>query len=155
MAAIRRVGEKEQQLVSTSSSGAEPITTDSPPASETVTISFREKPAAAANIQPVFVLIEGAVYGIDAQTGRIIWRRFVGYETTNQPLTVNSGGSSDVAVIEGRRHELLRLKGATGELVWRQKLSGEALGPVLAGNRILVTTHQGSVTAFEVSTGQV
>ena len=35
-----------------------------PPASESVVISFRERPAVAANAQPVFLLIEGAVYGL-------------------------------------------------------------------------------------------
>src|SRR5262249_58128924 len=109
VSAIRRVGEKEQQLVNTSSGGPEPITSDTAPASETATISFREKSIAAANAQPVFLLIEGAVYGIDAQSGRILWRRFVGYETTNQPLALTSGGASDVALIDSPPHHLLPL----------------------------------------------
>src|SRR5581483_9541400 len=140
VAAIRRVGEKEQQLVTTVTGGPEPMNGDSPPASETVIVSFREKSAAAgARVQPVFLLIEGAVYGIDAPSGRVLWRRFVGYETTNQPLALSGDGATDVVVVDGHRQELVRLKGAAGELVWRQKLTGDALGPVLAGNRIFVT----------------
>src|SRR5439155_18529995 len=57
--------------------------------------------------------------------------------------------------IDVRRHELGRLRGATGELVWRQKLSGDAAGPVAAGSRILVTTRKGGVMAFETATGQI
>jgi outer membrane protein assembly factor BamB len=155
VAAVRRVGEKEQQLVSTSTGGPESITADSPPASETAIISFREKSAAAASVQPVFLLIEGAVYGVDAQTGRVLWRRFVGYESTNQPLAVTASGASDVSLIDSRQHELIRLKGTTGELVWRQKLSGDALGPVLAGNRLLVTMLEGSVIALDAATGKI
>jgi outer membrane protein assembly factor BamB len=156
VAAIRRVGEKEQQLVSTSASGSEPVTTDSPAASETVVISYREKSAAAASgAQPVFVLIEGSVYGIEAPTGRVLWRRFVGYETTNQPLAVTSAGANDVLLIDGRREELVRLKGTTGELVWRQKIGGDALGPVPAGNRILITTRKGVVASLDAATGRI
>ncbi len=155
VAAIRRVGEKEQQLVTTSTAGAEPITADAPPASDTVIVSFREKAAAAASPQPVFLLIEGALYGIEAQTGRVLWRRFVGYESTNQPLAVTVAGGSDVALIDSRQHELMRLKGTTGELVWRQKLRGDAVGPVATGNRLLVTLLEGSVIAFDAATGKV
>jgi outer membrane protein assembly factor BamB len=49
----------------------------------------------------------------------------------------------------------VRVKGSNGELLWRQKLSGDAAGPVVAGSRIIVTTRKGSVIAVEAATGQI
>src|SRR5262249_35249557 len=147
--AIRQVGEKERELVKATSGGPAPFKTDHPAASERVIVSYREPNASAtgATVEPVFLLLEGGVYGIDAQCGRILWRRFVGYETMNLPISVGVGEKADAVLVDAQRHELVRLKGSSGELVWRQKLNGDAYGPVAAGNRILVTTHHGLVMA--------
>jgi outer membrane protein assembly factor BamB len=156
VAAVRLVGEKERQLVTVTTGGPEPFKTDHPPASERVVVAYREgSPAAATTSEPVFLLIEGAVYGIDAASGRVLWRRFVGYEATNLPLAVGEGANADCVLIDAQRHELVRVKGASGELVWRQKLSGDAEGPVLADNRVLLATHSGLVMAFEAATGVI
>ena len=39
------------------------------------------------------VKVNGAVYGVDAASGRVLWRRFVGYDTTiqPQPLSADAG----------------------------------------------------------------
>ena len=57
--------------------------------------------------EPVFLLLEGGIYGIDAASGRILWRRFVGYETTNLPLSVGAGANADAVFIDAQRHELV------------------------------------------------
>jgi outer membrane protein assembly factor BamB len=156
VAATRKIGEKERQLVTVSSGGPAPLTKDHPAGSESVVISFREAAApAAASVRPVFVLVEGGVYGIDSVSGRVLWRRFVGYETTNQPVSLAAGDAADAVLIDDRRHELLRVKGGTGELVWRQALDADAAGPVIAGNRIFVTTRKGRLLAVETATGEV
>jgi outer membrane protein assembly factor BamB len=156
VAAIRQVGEKERELVKATSGGPAPFKTDHPATSERVILSYRDGAAAAgAAGEPVFLLLEGGIYGVDAASGRVLWRRFVGYETTNLPLSVGAGAKADAVFIDGQRHELVRIKGSTGELIWRQKLSGDALGPVVAGNRILLTTHRGLVMAIEAATGEI
>lgn len=155
--AVRLVGEKERQLVTVTSGGPEPFKTDHSPASERIIVAYREgnTTASATSNEPVFLLIEGAVYGVDAASGRVLWRRFVGYEATNLPLAVGEGANADCVLIDAQRHELVRVKGSTGELAWRQKLSGPAEGPVLAGNRLLLSTHTGMVMAIEAATGAI
>jgi outer membrane protein assembly factor BamB len=153
VASIRQVGEKERQLVTVSREASPPQTQDHPAGSERVIISFREgTPPAAASSQPVFILVEGAVYGIDAAGGGVLWRRFVGYETTTMPVALGDG---DVVLIDGRRRELVRLKGTSGELVWRQPLSDGAAGPVVSGSRIYLTTRKGRIVAVEAATGEL
>jgi outer membrane protein assembly factor BamB len=156
IAAVRKIGEKERQLVSTSAGGPEPITIDYEPTSDAIVITFREQtPPPGASVQPVFVLVEGAIYGLDSQTGQVLWRRFVGYETLNQPTPIGAGNTTDVLFIDGRQDELVRLKGASGQLVWRQQLAGASFGPVVSGNRAYVTTRKGLVMAFDVANGQI
>lgn len=155
--AIREVGEKERELVKATTGGPAPFKTDHPEVSERVILSFQEPgaPATAATVEPVFLLLEGGVYGIDAKSGKILWRRFVGYESMNLPISVGDGGNADAVFIDSQRNELVRVKGSTGGLVWRQKLSGEALGPVAAGNRILVTTYRGLIMSVDAATGEI
>ena len=45
--------------------------------------------------QIVCALAEGAAYALDAATGKVLWRRFVGYDTLVPPTRVGpqSGGS--------------------------------------------------------------
>jgi outer membrane protein assembly factor BamB len=156
VAAIRQVGEKERQLVTTSEGGDPPLTTDTPAGSDRVVIAFAQEPRSpVAAGRPVFLLIEGAVYGIDTANGRVLWRRFVGYETTNQPISLSADGRSDAVFFDGRRHELVRVNGLTGELVWRQTLGAEAAGPVGADGRVFVTTQKGRVIAMESGTGKI
>ncbi len=156
VAAIRQVGEKERQLVKVTTGGPAPITTDHSLGSESLVLSLVDPPAATATgIQPVFVLIEGAVYGVDAISGKVLWRRFVGHETTNQPISLSVEGGADVVLVDARRHELLRLKGTTGQLVWRHLLGGPAFGPVIAGGHVLVSTRKGSLMSIDAATGEI
>jgi len=154
--AIRQVGEKERELVKATSEQIAAQTSDRAAGSERVVISHREGPTATAALgQPIFALIEGSVYGFDATTGRVLWRRFVGYETTAQPLALTQGGKTDAVLLDARQKELVRLSGTTGELVWRQELKESAAQPILAGGRILATTRSGRILAIDAATGQV
>ncbi len=154
--AIRQAGQKEQQLVKLTKGGPTPFTTDHKPGSERTIVTYQPEVAAAASTpQPTFFLLEGAVYGIDAATGRVLWRRFVGYETINLPVAVGDAANADCLLIDAQKHELVRVKGDSGALAWRQKLNGEGHGPVVAGNRVLVTNHLGLVIAVDAATGEI
>jgi outer membrane protein assembly factor BamB len=156
VAATKQIGEKERQLVKVSSDGPAPITTDHSPGSDRVVLSFALQAAATASgVQPVFLLIEGAVYGVDAANGRVLWRRFVGHETTNQPVSLEVADGVDAVLIDNRRHELMRLQGANGQLVWRRSLDGNAFGPVLADGKILASTRKGSLLAIDAASGEL
>jgi len=153
---VRQIGEKERQLVTVSSGGAAPLKTDHPTKSERVVLAYQSRSVSSASqSEPIFLLIEGAVYGIDAQSGNVLWRRFVGYEATNLPVSIGDAASADCLFIDAQRHELVRVKGSSGELIWRQLLSGDAEGPVLSGKSAFVTTRKGSVLALDVATGEI
>ena len=69
--------------------------------------------------QVVFALAGGAAYGLDAASGKVLWRRFVGFDGNGArpsfpPTPISPEPGSDVLLIDAARNELLRLEAATG-----------------------------------------
>jgi outer membrane protein assembly factor BamB/TolA-binding protein len=158
VAAIQSVGEKERQLVRVTEGGPAAKTDDPPAASTKVLVALRDGPAGAAPGKPAFVLVEGAAYGLDSASGRVLWRRFVGYESLIPPLALpaaGDGAAPDALVVDSRSRELLRLNGATGQLVWRQALEEPPTAPQVVGDRIIVTTTAGRIVALDAASGNV
>ena len=77
-----------------------------------------------------FVLVRGAVYGVNLETGEILWRRYVGAGNPVHPQRIGVKGS-DALVVDADRRELLRLESKTGKLVWRLALKGDLTSPVI------------------------
>lgn len=101
----------------------------------------------------VFILVDGAVYGLDATDGRLLWRRFVGYQTRFGPMPITSQAGADAVVVDGVHNELLRLEALTGDVVWRLAIDEPFTKPVLAEGRILVSTESGALWQVDAATG--
>jgi outer membrane protein assembly factor BamB/TolA-binding protein len=97
-------------------------------------------------------LAEGSIYGVDASDGSIVWRRFVGYQTTIGPQSLDDGS---LIVVDGQRNDLLRLDQRTGGVVWRTEIGNSMFSPTIAGQRITVTTSDGHVINVNAQTGQI
>ena len=87
----------------------------------------------------VGVLVRGAVYGVRASDGEVAWRRYVGFESDAFPVPVAEQSGSDLLVVDAARGELLRLKSATGELVWRLPCPSPISTPIVSGDRAFVS----------------
>jgi len=110
-----------------------------------------EIPLAAVSGQPiagleqeiVVISFRGCLYGLEAATGNLLWRRWTGPVSDGrtpepQPLAVSEEPGSDLIVVGAGRKELWRLERATGRLRWQNVLPGPlAAPPVLAGNHLL------------------
>ena len=78
-----------------------------------------------------FVVADGTAYGLDASTGKLLWRRFLaevppakGKSGEAKPpavsvLRVADSAGSDVVICDPVHRELLRVNGRTGGLLWR------------------------------------
>ena len=97
-------------------------------------------------------LAEGSVYGVDASDGLIVWRRFVGYQTTIGPQSLDDGS---LIVVDGQRNDLLRLDQKNGNILWRTEIGNPMFTPTIAGQRITITTSDGQVINVNAQTGQV
>jgi len=99
------------------------------------------------------VRVDGAIYGLEVSTGRLLWRRYVGFEdnlsTTHAPILENG----DILVAGTRSHELLRLDAKTGKLRWRQVLGEPFAAPLLVGERAYVAAESGKLYLIDLNSG--
>jgi outer membrane protein assembly factor BamB len=149
------ITERERDLVKVVDSPVEPSTEDHSRAQDLqVTLASRSgKGAPGSENQTVFFLARGTVYGLQATTGKVLWRRFVGYDTLAHPQPLAQQAGADVIVVDGHRSELLRLQGQTGKLVWRLPIGEPFSDPVVYGKRILVATDSGRVLNVDAESG--
>ncbi len=143
--ASKQVATTEQQLVVADDAGVRATGADQGNDLPKITLATRVGGTLtdqAGEIHPV--LIRGAVYMFDVTDGRVLWRRFVGYETRTQPIWVNQRGG-DLLVADQRSHEVLRVEGRSGDVVWRTGIGEPFSPPVISGQTVLVATRSGRV----------
>ena len=109
--------------------------------------------------QVVFALAGGAAYGLDAASGKVLWRRFVGFDGNGQrpsfpPTPISPEPGSDVFLVDAVRNELLRVEATGGRLRWRHAI-GEPLDahPVIASGQILVATRSKRLVRIDAADG--
>ncbi len=111
----------------------------------------------------VFAAAGGAIYALDAAEGKVLWRRFVGWNLSGGgdgalPAALTAQPGSDV-VLAAAPHgdapgEIQRVETATGRLQWRQPiLSPFSADPVVAEDRVLVATLDGRLVMLDAATG--
>lgn len=100
----------------------------------------------------VAVRVGGAIYGLKASDGSLLWRRFVGSNPNSLPVALPNG---DFLVVDAVQRELVRIAGATGRAVWRQAFEGSALEPVIAGDTAYLAKPEGKLLIVALESGQV
>jgi outer membrane protein assembly factor BamB/TolA-binding protein len=153
-AAMLAISEKEQELVV-------PISVDlttsgqfRPTAVRQTFILARTEGEAieSLNDEVVSFLADGAVYSLRAGDGQILWRQFVGYQTTIQPEVI---GPNMLLVADQGEQDLMLLEQESGSLVWRLEINEPFLVPVVNDLMIVVTTESGKVLKVQRDSGQV
>lgn len=90
----------------------------------------------------------GKVMAVNADNGDVIWR--VNLDVT---LSGGVGGNAEHLFVTTRDGELIAMNNV-GTIIWRKKISSEALAPVVVDDtRVYVRGANGSVTAFSVVDG--
>lgn len=108
-------------------------------------------PAAAEGVgkATACLRVDGALYGLDVASGRLLWRRHVGYAADAWPILIES----DVLVADDVHHELLRLDAATGRLKWRQAIGEPFSPPLVVANRGFIAAESGRLYVIDVPSG--
>ncbi len=105
-----------------------------------------------------FVVDRGTVYGLSAATGKVLWRRFVAQDpkvpaVTAVPIVEPSG--RDAVLCDPSHQEVLRVKGLSGELVWRLDVARPIVAqPVRAGSSLLLLTRDQRLLIIDLATGE-
>lgn len=120
-------------------------------------LANRTGPAAVAlRGQVVFVKAKGSIYGLDGESGQILWRHFVGQSFPSQPLRIEGAdATTDAIVCQAEQGIISRLTGTSGEPLWTAKLSAAMHNPTLAANELFVATLDGSVAELDATTGEL
>jgi len=124
-------------------------------------LAQRNTTSTVPNVAGEVLLAEagGAAYGLDAATGRVLWRRFVGFCSESRgpgfsPTPVSSQPGSDALLVDFSRHELQRVAAATGRLRWRQPIHARFHAPpVVAGDHALAATRSGRLVMVDLASG--
>ncbi len=132
------------------------LTDDYPVAADfTVALASLQQDADSGVSENRFVcfLARGSLYGLQAKTGHLLWRRFVGYETLLHPQRVTPQAGSDLIAADLLRGEVLRLKAETGEVVWRSPIGEPFADPILTAKQIFIATLSGKLFELDTETG--
>jgi outer membrane protein assembly factor BamB len=160
---VLEISRQEQQLVVAGKLSFVTTTSDHDlPQEETVIVATREGAAiSGASPDVVFVLAGGSVYGIEVGSGQVLWRRFVGFETTVHPQRTRDEPGADAVLVDGKRHELLRLNSRDGKLVWRLEVKSPFSEPLIVNDQVLInirplsSNDNSSLLRVDVETGKV
>jgi len=153
--AVLAITQRERELVQLVEDPLAAVREDRPSAAEfRVALASRRGDGKPGNDrQMVHFLARGSVFGLQASTGQLKWRRSVGYETLANPQPLAKQPGADVIAVDSRHQELLRLQGDTGQLVWRTPIGEPFAEPVIKGNQILVATQSGRILDIDGETG--
>jgi outer membrane protein assembly factor BamB len=99
----------------------------------------------------VYFKARGTVLAVDAETGKILWRRYVGYANDNPPVSLGDAATDGVLLSDGREGELQRI--SDNKIQWRSLLGEPFHTPVVDSRTIYVTSAQGNVFALDAETG--
>jgi|GEM_PF-981851 len=101
-----------------------------------------------------WVLSKDCLYGADTVTGIPVWRRITGSDPPFFP--VEEGEMPSLIYFDSDTDELVRVKQASGELVWRQSLGDRAASkPLIEEGQIYVTTVAGTLLKIELESGAI
>jgi len=100
----------------------------------------------------IAALVDGAVYGFDAGTGEVRWRRFVGLQTAYPPKVFDL---DTVIVFDLLRNEVSKIQLTDGEVVWRALIDEPFFEPTFNEQQVLVTTRSGKLILIDGTTGEM
>ena len=147
------VSARERELVKPAeiSLGVSTDLASSPIEASVVLASISGKPLEGLRGDIVPFVVDGTAYGIDAGAGSIQWSRFMGFESTFQPVAY---GEESVLLSDLRANELIRVNRRTGELAWRSTIGEAFLSPAVNETGIAVATASGKVVRIDPETGE-
>lgn len=110
---------------------------------------YRQQTAAAPTTGNFCARIDGALDAFDVATGRLLWRRYVGFASGQTPVMAGD----NVLAFDTKHQELLCLAAATGKLVWRQEIREPIAAPLVVGDRVFAAAESGKLYVINLASG--
>lgn len=103
----------------------------------------------------IYFQVRGSVMAFEADTGKNLWRRFVGYRNSHLPTPLGDLPADGVLLSDGVRGEVQRLSGIEGELQWRTVIGEPFNAPQVDGEDVYLSTVSGRLLALDAINGEV
>lgn len=102
----------------------------------------------------ISVRAKGSIYGIDGESGNVLWRKFVGRGFDSYPIPLSADPGADVLVASPEEGLVSRLAAKTGDVAWSVALETPSHTPVVESEEVFVSTFDGSVLSLDAIGGQ-
>ena len=151
---ISQAAEKERQNVVAGTLDRSGI---DPPAASAIRRSLilaRQNGANAAGLeQKIFtVLVDGAVYGVQAVDGSLLWRHFVGLSTSIAPQPLSD---SSTLICNQTDNLIAAIDDRTGEELWQFHVGEPFFEPAVDADAVYLTTATGKLAKLDGTTGRL
>lgn len=93
----------------------------------------------------------GSILAFDGETGKLRWRKFVGYAKDLPPLPIEDG--SGVLLSESASLQVMRCTDDEGTVAWRSEIGEEFSQPISVGDDIYVSTNSGRLASLDADSG--
>ena len=117
-----------------------------------VLASTTGKPVNGLRGESLSALVDGAAYGFDAANGNVLWRKFVGLQTTFQPKPFDE---ETVIVSDLLRFRVSRIRSDDGAVEWSAEIGERFHEPNFNEDRIVVTTLSGKILLLDGESGEM
>ncbi len=153
--AMAAISDREADLVKTidfQTTIADDVTT---PIKSTVVVATKSGSASLPGLsdEMLVYLVKGALWGIRAADGQIIWRHFVGAETKMAPAWLDEPFRGDVIAEDQRLNQIMWISSADGGVKWQVSMGEPFNEPIIEGGMINVTTVTGKVLQIDPADG--
>ncbi len=102
----------------------------------------------------VTVRVKGSIYGLDGESGSVLWRQFVGRGLDSYPVPLGDGPGTDFALADPATGVVSRVAAKTGDIVWSVDFGTSIHVPVYESESVFVATHDGSIICLDAAGGQ-
>ncbi len=152
--AMRVISDAEQVLVTPVEDKVKVSTDDSTSGigRSIVLASTSGKPVNGFRGESLCALVDGAAYGFDASNGNVLWRKFVGLQTTFQPKPFDD---ETVIMSDLMRFRVSRIRTDDGAVQWSAEIGERFHEPNFNDERVVVTTQSGKVLLLDGESGEM
>lgn len=103
----------------------------------------------------VYVNALGAIYCLDASTGNVLWRQYIGRDVTNQPIRLFDTPDSDTLVTRSPAGVVQRVSGTDGSTVWKSVFPSGIISPTVDNEQIFAAIPSGEIASIDGATGSL
>ncbi len=101
-----------------------------------------------------FAKVKGGVYALDASTGDVVWRKYVGRGFDSYPIRLGESAKADALIAQPEVGKVLRVDGSSGQTKWVATVGEPILTPTVESQDLFVATYSGLLASLDEGSGQ-